>query len=796
MSFLASWSVFSGQIINLAWDASPDTNVAGYFVYYGPASGVYTNRLDAGSNLRVTTQALPDGAYYFSATARTAQGVESDFANIVNSNILTQPPTITSQPAGLTISTGSNAVFSVGASGAFISYFWMKNGTVLGNSATVSGATSASLTIANASVLDSATYSVIVSNQIGNVHSTDVVLAAYNRPVITGQPQALTSFVGLTTTLSVQTTSDTPLSYQWQKNGSDISGANASSYVIGSVRTTDSGQYRCVLRNAAPDPVVSIAAQLTVLPDTTPPTTITTWPKINTTIANGQTCVNGAFVTTAPSVALSGAVADNGVITNLTVTRTVPTWAPLTFSPTLIGPVNSKTWTNLVSLVDGTNTFRIVATDSAGLSATVLRTIFLRTTNRLTVITNGYGTATPAGSLAFGSARDGAWLQIGRNYTIKATPKTGNWFVNWTDHSGAVLTSNANLVFRMTNGLSITANFRTNAISEFHLAGNYNGLFAETGGVAVHSAGSVSSVVVSSARSFSGKIFVDGSSYLLAGSFDPSGDFTKTILRKSKANLTVSMHMDFSNGTKQITGTVSCPVEDWSSPLRADLAYYSTVNRNPMAARYTMAIPPLAGNSSDSPIGYGYGLITNSPTGVASMTGALADMTQLSCSAPISQNGDWPVCIDLYTHQGLLHGWLNFSNGSPAGHLSWVKPAQPPATNLVSKLFPAGVDNTIEVFGSVYRPVLPAVAFPSGSLELDVATGGAAIYSVAVSNNNAIVSPANISGTVTTTTGLITLTLPSTVTGGLTRTAYGAVLQSSNSAIGTVSGTNAAIYLH
>jgi hypothetical protein len=445
--------------------------------------------------------------------------------------------------------------------------------------------------------------------------------------------------------------------------------------------------------------------------------------------------------------------------------------------------------------VNGSNTFRIVALDSAGLTTTLLRTIFLRTTTQLTLITNGYGSTAPVGVLAFGSARNGALLQIGRNYSIRAAAKPGNWFVNWTDGSGTVIGTNPTLIFQMTNGLVLNANFETNAIVAYHLAGAYSGLFAEEAGVSALSAGSISGLTINTARTFSGRLFVGGASYPVSGSFDSSGNASKTILRKSKSSLVLAMQLDFSSGAKQITGTVSCPGEGWSSQLRANQSAFSASNPSPMAGRYTMAIPPSDAIRSDSPIGYGYGLITNKPTGTVTLTGALADLTAINCTAPLAQNGDWPVCVDLYAHQGLLFGWLNLASGAPVGRLAWLKPAQPPATNMLSKMFPAGLNNAIDVIGSVYRPSLPAVALASNSLELDLAPSSSATYAVAF-NNNAITSSAHITGSVVATTGLIKLTLPSTITGGATRTAYAVALQSSNAAVGTVSGINAAVFLH
>ena len=122
LTLLARFSTFAAPTVNLAWDASTDTNVVGYYIYYGPSLGNYTNRLDAGTNLSITSPGLPDGPYYFTATSRSRQGVESDFANVITSNIITAPM-IVSQPSSLTVSAGSNVVMSSVLQTAFFHSF-------------------------------------------------------------------------------------------------------------------------------------------------------------------------------------------------------------------------------------------------------------------------------------------------------------------------------------------------------------------------------------------------------------------------------------------------------------------------------------------------------------------------------------------------------------------------------------------------------------------------------------------------------------------------------------------------
>lgn len=68
--------------VTLAWDASPDASVTGYRIYFGPASGAYTNSVAVGNVTNATVTSLKAGAiYYFAATAHDGSGLESAFSN-------------------------------------------------------------------------------------------------------------------------------------------------------------------------------------------------------------------------------------------------------------------------------------------------------------------------------------------------------------------------------------------------------------------------------------------------------------------------------------------------------------------------------------------------------------------------------------------------------------------------------------------------------------------------------------------------------------------------------------------
>ena len=132
---------------------------------------------------------------------------------------------------------GQSATFSVVASGtAPLSYQWQQSGSA------ISGATSASYTTPPTSMLDNgSTYSVVVSNPVGTTPSSAATLTVQAPPSITTQPANQTVNVGQVATFSVTATGTAPLTYQWQKNGTPISGATSASYTTPATTANDNG---------------------------------------------------------------------------------------------------------------------------------------------------------------------------------------------------------------------------------------------------------------------------------------------------------------------------------------------------------------------------------------------------------------------------------------------------------------------------------------------------------------------------------------------------------------------------
>ena len=83
---------------------------------------------------------------------------------------------------------------------------------------------------------------------------------------ITAQPASQSVTVGQMATFSVTATGTPPLTYQWQKNGTNISGATSSSYTTPATASTDNGATFDVVVSNYAGGVTSVIATLTVNP--------------------------------------------------------------------------------------------------------------------------------------------------------------------------------------------------------------------------------------------------------------------------------------------------------------------------------------------------------------------------------------------------------------------------------------------------------------------------------------------------------------------------------------------------
>jgi immunoglobulin I-set domain protein len=277
-------------------------------------------------------------------------------------------PSIATQPANQAVTAGQPATFSVVASGtAPLSYQWRKN------SASISGAVSASYTTPAATSADNgAKFDVVVTNSAGSVTSAQATLtvnAAATAPSITTPPANQTVTAGQTATFSVVASGTAPLSYQWRKNSTNVSGATAASYTTPATTTADNNaKFDVVVANSTGS-ATSTPATLTVNSVPTAPS-ITTQPS-NQTVTAGQTATF--------SVVATGT-------------------APLSFqwqnnAADIAGATSSSYTTPMTTIADSGNTFRVMVRNSVGSVTSNTATLTVNpstTTSSVDVITYHY----------------------------------------------------------------------------------------------------------------------------------------------------------------------------------------------------------------------------------------------------------------------------------------------------------------------------------------------------------------------------------------------------------------------
>lgn len=105
-------------------------------------------------------------------------------------------------------------------------------------------------------------------------------------PYITNHPADASIAEGQSVTFTVSSLGTTPFSYQWQKDGIDLTGATTAMFTISDAASDDSGNYRVVVSNTAGN-ATSDAASLSVIANDLPVALILV-PAEGTTYAGGE----------------------------------------------------------------------------------------------------------------------------------------------------------------------------------------------------------------------------------------------------------------------------------------------------------------------------------------------------------------------------------------------------------------------------------------------------------------------------------------------------------------------------
>jgi hypothetical protein len=253
--------------------------------------------------------------------------------------------------------------------------------------------------------------------------------------------------------------------------------------------------------------------------------------------------------------------------------------------------------------------------------------------------------------------------------------------------------------------------------------GVYNGLFYDTNGVTIASAGYFTATTTEK-RTYSGRISIGGKSYSFRGTLDFQGKTRQVVARNGGSPFIISLQLDLSGGD-QLRGTITDGT--WTSEILADRQVYTKSYNASEAGSYTMVIPADSA-SANSPQGNGFGTVTVDKLGNVAFGGSLADGTKVSQKSGLSKAGIWPLYASLYGGSGSMLSWVQIdsANNDLSGELLWLK-----GQTTFVKNYVGGFTNAVNLMGSAYHaPAKGSRVMGIGSQSSIVLSGGGLSESV------------------------------------------------------------------
>ena len=168
------------------------------------------------------------------------------------------PPAISVSPQPATLPEGATTAVSVAATGTGpLRYQWRQNGLSL------PGATNSSFLIDYAVGENAGFYDVIVNNAGGAALSASAYVRVIIPPIIVTAPTNVPTRPGSNVMFTVTARGETPLTYQWRKNGVVLPGETGVTLIRTNVQLVDDADYQVTVSN--PSGTVTVTARLFVL---------------------------------------------------------------------------------------------------------------------------------------------------------------------------------------------------------------------------------------------------------------------------------------------------------------------------------------------------------------------------------------------------------------------------------------------------------------------------------------------------------------------------------------------------
>jgi O-glycosyl hydrolase len=380
----ANQAVTAGQTASFAVVASGTAPLS----YQWQKNGANISGATSASYTTPATASTNNGSTFQVVVSNSAGSVTSSSATLTVNAANSTPgaPAVTQQLQSQTVQAGQSATFTVVISNGPCHSLWYINGTGYYGST----ASTISYTIENTtSAMNGWTVFVDLydcGSTGANLGNSQTAILTVNptlvAPTITKQLSNQAVTAGQTATFSVVANGTAPLTYQWQKNGANISGATSASYTTPATTSADSGStFRIGVSNTAGN-VMSSAATLTV---NAASLAVSITSPTNGASVSGTITVSGT-ASDGESVTLVQLSVDNGSFSNASGTNT---WSFSLDTAALSNAAHTLTAkaTDSSGNTDTSNPISITVNNSTGSSATIDSTTTYQTIT-------GFGAAT------------------------------------------------------------------------------------------------------------------------------------------------------------------------------------------------------------------------------------------------------------------------------------------------------------------------------------------------------------------------------------------------------------------
>jgi hypothetical protein len=211
----------------------------------------------------ISAVTVKDAAGYFAVVANAASSATSSVANLK----VLLPAAFASQAGSRAVKLGTNTVFSATLKGTGpFACQWFRDGQPLADAGNVTGANSNVLALTALTTNDNGAYSLVASNAVNTIVSSNALLTVLVPPTIIAAPTNQAAALSNSVSFSVAVDGTAPFKYQWKKGKLLIKGATNATLAIPSIKLTDAAtNYLVTIANAAGS-VTSAPVALTIVP--------------------------------------------------------------------------------------------------------------------------------------------------------------------------------------------------------------------------------------------------------------------------------------------------------------------------------------------------------------------------------------------------------------------------------------------------------------------------------------------------------------------------------------------------